>query len=87
MKFWRATRHRTKGYEELARSIIPVSQIFPDFREAQYLNHQKAFRCWKFQVTEFRVVYKSWGTLSRVVCIMNIDWNQWRREKRENPER
>ena len=21
-----------------------------------YLNHQKAFRCWKFQVTEFRVV-------------------------------
>jgi hypothetical protein len=22
----------------------------------EYLNHQKAFRCWKFQVTKFRMV-------------------------------
>jgi len=52
-----------------------------------YLNHQNAFRCSKFQVNEFRVANKWWGTLSWVVCITNIDWNQWRHEKGKNPER
>jgi transposase InsO family protein len=40
---------------------------------------RRAFRCRKFQVTEL-------VTLSWVVCITNIDWNQWRHEKGENPE-
>ena len=52
-----------------------------------YLTHHKVFRCRKFLVTELRVDNKWLGTLSWVVCIMNIDWNQWRHEKGENSDR
>ena len=41
-----------------------------------YLNHQKAFRFWKFQATEFRVANELSGVLSWVACITNIDWKK-----------
>ena len=46
-----------------------------------YLNPRKAFRCRKFQVTEFRVVTEWLGAQSWTVCITSIDWKRWRHER------
>src|SRR5215469_3557891 len=66
-------------FSKTGRLITTRGARTPAWGQA-YLNHRKAFRCWKFQVTEFRVVNKWQGTLSWAVCITNIDWKKWRHE-------